>query len=371
MSAALSPRARRNSIRIIPFGVIWLALAQVFLISDYAATGSWSDVPDTAIVLDPTIYVFATVAVTLVGLLVGAVEVLLLDDLFASRSLSEKLIGKTLFYAALLTLVMVVTFPIAAAMEMDVSLADPRVWDRLRAFLVSKTGLGTGVQLTTSLVASLFYSEISAHMGPRVLLDFMTGRYHTPRAERRIFLFSDMKSSTRIAEHLGHARYFELLRAYYDAMADAIVDFGGEVYQYVGDEIVLSWPEETGLREDGCVRCVYRMQHDLRARAAEFEREFGVVPEFRAALQLGPVTTGEIGTLKKEIVFTGDILNQTARIQALCGQLGADVVIGDELHARLSTPESWTVRALGRHVLRGKAEPTELFALGEAPPSDS
>lgn len=363
MRSRLSPKTRRNLTRILPFGVIWLLLAQVFLISDYGAAGGFANVPETAIELDPGIYLFASLAVAVVGLLVGSVELLYLNRLFTARSLSEKIIGKTVFYMVLLTGVILATYPIAAAMEMDASLTDPRVWERLQEFLVSKTSLSTGVQLTTSLVASLFYAEMSDHLGHQVLTNFLTGRYHTPTAERRVFLFSDMKSSTRIAEELGHARYFEMLRAYYESLADAIVDHGGEVYQYIGDEIVLSWPEEVGLREDGCIRCVLRMKSDLGVRAPWFKHHFGVVPDFKAGLQLGSVTTGEIGALKKEIVFTGDVLNQTARIQGLCDEMAADVLVGGELRARLTEADGWRFRPLGRHVLRGKEQPVELFAL--------
>src|SRR6056297_2721965 len=115
-------------------------------------------------------------------------------------------------------------------------------------------------------------------MGPHVLRNFLTGRYHTPKEERRVFLFSDMKSSTTIAERLGHARYFVLLRAYYDALADAIVEHGGEVYQYIGDEIVVSWPDAVGLRDGHCLRCVLRMKRDLRQKAEWFEERFGLAP---------------------------------------------------------------------------------------------
>jgi adenylate cyclase len=363
VSTRLSPRTRRNLLRILPFGVIWFGLAQVFLISDYAATGSFSDVPDTAIVLDPGIYLFATLAVTVVGCLVGAVELLFLNDLLSRYSLAVKLVGKTVFYGLLLGGVILVTFPVAAALEMGTGLRDPQVWARLESFLVSKTSLATGVQLTTSLVASLFYAEIAEHMGPQVLADFLTGRYHTPKEERRVFLFSDMKASTTIAERLGHRRYFEFLEAYYRALADAIVDHGGEVYQYVGDEIVVSWPEEAGVRDGACLRCVLAMKGDLEERAEEFQGRFGVVPDFRAGLQVGPATTGELGALKKDIVFSGDVLNQTARIQALCKLHEVDVLVGGALRRGLDGQGAFRFRPLGRQLLRGRDEAVEVFAV--------
>ena len=363
MQLRLTPKTRRNILRIVPFGVIWLLMDHVFLISNYAAAGSLSAVSHEAIQLDAGIYVFASLAVAAVGCLVGVVELLFLNRAFATRSLGAKLVGKTLFYVAFLTGVVVVLYPIAAAMEMGTGLSDARVWERLGAFAVSKESLSTGVQLTASLVASLFYAEISEHMGSNVLTNFLTGRYHTPKEERRVFLFSDMKASTTIAERLGHARYFELLRAYYDALADAIIDHGGEVYQYIGDEIVVSWPEETGLRDGNCICCVLQMKRDLRGEAEWFEERFGVAPEFKAGLQVGAVTTGEIGALKREIVFTGDVLNQTARIQGLCNAHGVDILVGDALRARLGAGDGWAFRSLGGQVLRGKDRPVEVFAL--------
>ncbi len=360
----LSPTVRRALRRVVPFGVIWFVLAQVFAISDYAAGGGAVATTDgSAIEVDAGVRLFANLAVAVVGCLVGAVELLFLNRRLAARSLGTKLVAKTLFYTIFLTGVVVVTFPVAAALEMGTGLADPRVWDRLQAFAISKESLSTGVQLVTSLVVSLFYAEISEHMGPRVLTNFLIGRYHTPKEERRVFLFSDMKSSTSITERLGHARYFEFLRAYYNALAGAVVDHEGEVYQYIGDEIVVSWTETDGLRDANCVRCALAMKRDLRGRAAWFEDRFGVAPDFRAGLQVGPVTTGEIGALKKEIVFTGDVLNQTARIQALCKPLGADILVGDELASRLGDGEGWGVRSVGHQELRGKDQPVELFAL--------
>jgi adenylate cyclase len=105
------------------------------------------------------------------------------------------------------------------------------------------------------------------------------------------------------------------------------------------------------------------MKADLRERSAWFADRFGQVPDFKAGLQLGPVTTGEIGALKKETVFTGDVLNQTARIQGMCTEMATDVLVGDELRERLAETDGWTFRPLGSRRLRGKEQSVELFAL--------
>lgn len=367
MLNALSPRARRNLVRILPFGLIWFVFSQVFLISDYAAVGDLNDIPDTAIRLDFGVYFFASLAVTLVGLLVGTIELVYLHDRFSDKSLSRKIVYKLAFYSLLMLAITVVTFPIAASLELDVNLWDARVWDKLGAFLVSKTHLSTAVQMSASLGASLFFAEISEHMGHGVLANFFTGKYHTPKEEVRIFMFSDMKASTQIAEQLGHIRYFELLKAYYADLSEGIVAHAGEIYQYVGDEVVVSWPLARGVRDHNCLRCFFAMKQDLRKRAPWYREHFGVVPDFRAGLHVGAVTTGEIGALKREIIFTGDVLNATARIQGLCKAHGVDVLLSGDLVRQLHPALAFALRPLGRRVLRGRQREVELYTLAGAP----
>lgn len=365
MLKRLSPTTRRNIIRILPFGVIWFAFSLIFLISDYAAVGDQSGVPTSAIQLDLGIFFFASLAVSVVGLLVGTIELVYLNDRFASKSLTQKIVYKTLFYSLLLFAVTLTTFPIAASMELDAHLWDERVWDKLVAFLVSKTHLNTAIQLSTMLGASLFYAEISEHMGHGVLLNFFTGRYHRPKEETRIFLFSDMKSSTQIAEQLGHSRYFDLLRAYYVDLSDGIITHAGEIYQYVGDEVVVSWPIEEGLKHQHCINCFFAMKEDLRQKGGWYQQQFGLVPDFKAGLHVGTVTTGEIGALKKEIIFTGDVLNATARIQGLCNRYDVDLLVSGDLLECLDLGATYTIQSLGRRKLRGKAQEIELFTLAQ------
>lgn len=363
----LSPGARLKIIRILPFGIIWLLFDQIFFISDYSARGNFEGIPDTAIQVDLSILVFGSVAVTIVGLLVGTVEVVYLNHRFATKTLVQKVVYKTLFYSVLLLGVILITFPVAVSMELNTSLLNGLVWERLETFLLSTSLLNTVVQLSTMLGASLFYSEISEHIGHGVLVKFLTGRYHTPKEETRIFMFSDMKSSTRIAEQLGHGRYFELLRAYYQDLSRGIMSNAGEIYQYVGDEVVVSWPVESGLRDNNCIDCFFEMKADLMAKAEWYRREFGVAPDFKAGLHIGNVTTGEIGALKKEIMFTGDILNATARIQGLCNKHEVDLLVSGDLLSRLQLDTGVEVESLGQCELRGKTKRVELHTIMNRP----
>ena len=55
----------------------------------------------------------------------------------------------------------------------------------------------------------------------------------------------------------------------------------------------------------------------------------------------------EIGGVKREIFFTGHVLDAPARIQGLCNSCGVDPLLSGELPERLPLGEPYTARALG------------------------
>jgi adenylate cyclase len=213
------------------------------------------------------------------------------------------------------------------------------------------------------IVVSQFYTEVGENIGLGVLNNFFTGKYHSPKEESRIFMFLDIKSSTSIAERLGHIRYFEMLRDYYADLSDCIVKYSGEIYQYVGDEIVVSWTLKKGLHNKNCIQCFFAMKNAITQQAVRYNEKFGLVPEFKAGFHFGKVTTGEIGIIKKEIIFTGDTLNTTARIQGLCNAYKTDILLSDALIKELNLGSSFQVKTLGENELRGKDEKIALFTI--------
>ena len=363
----LSPKFKRNIARILPFGIIWLLFGLIFLGVEYAATKDYDTTPVAVISMNPEVFVFAILAVTAVGLLIGVIELLFLNRIFAKSSFLKKIIGKLVIYSLFLFLIICITYPVAASLELKTNVLDGRVWNKFYEYLESVAFLSTGFQMAISLGASLFYAEISENIGHGVLANFIIGKYHRPKEEDRIFMFLDMKSSTTVAEKLGHIKYFELLKEYYYCLSDAVIQHSGEIYQYVGDEMVVSWKYKTGIKNNNCLNCFFAMKADLITQHPAFIKKFGVSPGFKAGLHYGTVTAGEIGTVKKEIIFTGDVLNTTARIQALCNEHGVDILISEDLLMILDTASAFSIKSLGNNALRGRQESMELYTVLDSP----
>ncbi len=94
----------------------------------------------------------------------------------------------------------------------------------------------------------------------------MRGRYHRPRAEERFFLFIDIVGSTPVAEKLGALSVHRYLDRIFQAASDPVDDYRGEVYQYVGDEMVVTWLVAGGRARREAARLPVRHRGGARAR---------------------------------------------------------------------------------------------------------
>lgn len=360
----LSPKVKRNIVRIIPFGVIWLVFSIVYTLLEKGLLGSLKNYPSTTNPYNFSRNIFFTPVFALfTGLAIGTFEVLYFNKFFVQKSFWKKIIYKALIYLATIIFFLTLTSIIANSLELQTTVSDQRVWNNARAFFTDYAFLSVGVYMAAVIIVSQFYAEVSENIGQVVLANFFTGKYHQPQEEERIFMFLDMRSSTHIAEKLGHIRYFEMLKAYYSDLSDPIIAYSGEIYQYVGDEIVVSWTLKNGLNKDNCIQCFFAMKAAVRKQAAKYHERFGLLPEFKAGFHLGKVTTGEIGVIKKEIIFTGDVLNTAARIQGLCNTYEVDILVSDSLIKKLDLAGPFQTRSLGENELRGRNEKIELFTV--------
>jgi adenylate cyclase len=208
------------------------------------------------------------------------------------------------------------------------------------------------------------YNMFSRLVGRNVLRYFLTGKYHRPVEEGRIFMFLDLKGSTEIAEKLGDLAYQDFLNDFLFDITDSIVRTKGEIYKYVGDAVIVSWPVKVGLRQGNCIRCYQSICHTIRRLQNRYVQRYGIFPEFRAGLHGGTVVTCEIGDNKREIAFLGDVVNTAARLQEECKEQGVDCLISGELFQSLRkhTDTYWfRWEHIADVKLRGKEHETELI----------
>ena len=362
----MTPRKRRFILQIIPFGVLWAVFGLIYALIEKGMLGDSTHYPSTGNPYDfSSGLISGLVLSTFTGLTIGVFEVRYLNRFFARQSFGMKIACKALVYLTIITVFLIVTATLNNVQKFDTTISDSVVWNGTWNFVSSFAFWSVAIFIAALMVIALFYSDISDNLGQGVLYNYLTGKYHRPVEEERIFMFLDMKSSTAFAERLGHVRYFEMLKAYYADLSDSIIENAGEIYQYVGDEIVVSWTIDEGLRNNNCIRCFFAMRAALARESRQYQLTYDLVPTFKAGMHCGNVTTGEIGVIKKDIIFTGDVLNTTARIQGLCNDHGVDILVSGQLAKKLAPDPSFQVTALGQSALRGRDEKVVLFTLDQ------
>ena len=202
------------------------------------------------------------------------------------------------------------------------------------------------------------------------LLKYIIGRYHHPKEVMQAFCFIDLKGSTAITEKIGDEKYAHFLKDYYSDISDAILLTDAEVYQYVGDEIVLSWNYDTGFRNNNIINCYFLMKQHIENLKDSYLEKYGCFPEFRAGLHGGKVIVTWVGKVKKEIVYIGDVLNTTARIQEDCKRLGRDFLVSGTLLNEIADLGDIKAEFVEETVPRGKVQQVKLYSLELAQPED-
>lgn len=237
---------------------------------------------------------------------------------------------------------------------------DPKIGISTKGFF------NINVYALTAILFITFIRQVNRTLGQNALLFFLTGKYHSPVEENRVFMFLDLKASTTIAEKLGHNRYHLFLNDFFYDITPAIVESKGEIYQYVGDEVVVTWTKDRGLRGAECINCYFRVAAAIATVSHRYEEKYGIVPEFKVGYHYGTVTAGLIGDIKREIVFHGDTVNTAARIRSECSAVKRDLLLSGQLLDKLSISSDLTAENMGKIKLRGKEEEIELYSIKEA-----
>ncbi|WP_298902596.1 adenylate/guanylate cyclase domain-containing protein [uncultured Psychroserpens sp.] len=213
------------------------------------------------------------------------------------------------------------------------------------------------VNFTINLV-----TYIDLTLGKGNLLKMMTGKFYTPRERMKIFMFLDLKSSTTYAEKLGHVKYSKLIQdCFYDL---AIVDkYKATIYQYVGDEAVLTWNMNTGIKNNNCIESFFAFKESLLKRKSYYLKTYGVIPEFKAGLNAGKIMLTEVGVFKREIAYHGDTINTTSRLEGECNRLDAEMIISKEVLDQIQEDKNLKITYEDDILLKGKNKKVKMYSV--------
>lgn len=294
---------------------------------------------------------------TLMGLFFAVVHYFSERPALRRRSFGAIILIKTLLYLVALALVSVLVFGFFSIIGLLPTLTDQQ-WSMV---LAPRFSISVLVYLAFCTVLINLLTEVRRKLGPGVLSQLMTGHYYHPREEDRVFLFLDLKGSTTLAERMGHKQYSQFIRSCFSDLSDVVLHFDAQIYQYVGDEIVLSWSADQSQAEDLMTKLFLEYKELLESKSDHYRERFGDVPVFRGGAERGLVIATEVGDVKREIAYHGDVLNTAARLQALCKEYDVDFLVSGQVKEALTHPVHTVHR--GALELRGKSERVDAYSV--------
>ena len=358
---------RKTHLNKILFLVGYWTLAAVFYVSFEAAT------LDGCSVIGRPFDFSISLAVAMLGTIfpstaIASFEILYFNKLLRRKPFGIALIHKTSFYLISIFVFSSVAVISSFSLILEKSLFHTEVIDSFAAYLNSPGFIIMMVFWGLVVMSGIFIIHINDYFGQGVLVNFLLGRYHSPKEEVRIFMFMDLKSSTSYAEEYGHIKYSHLIQDCFYDLTDIVYKRCAKVYQYVGDEVILTWKIDNGIENCNCIQTFFDFDRVIKKKKNYYTEKYGLLPEFKAGLHYGDVIITEIGGAKEEIAYHGDTVNTAARIQSVCNERGKRLVVSAELLSILqdkNLDEKYRIESEGVTKLKGKRHSIGIFSVEE------
>ncbi|MEL6669885.1 MAG: adenylate/guanylate cyclase domain-containing protein [Bacteroidota bacterium] len=190
----------------------------------------------------------------------------------------------------------------------------------------------------------IFTRQISKKLGQGVLFSYISGRYHRPKEVERIFMYLDLRGSTPIAEKLGGVDFHHFMHDFYGDITESILAVKGSIYDYIGDKLIVAWDMQKGIENCNCILAYFNVKHKIFKIREKYINKYGIVPRFSASFHCGEVIIGELGDIKSQIIYQGEVLYQTAAIEKLFGKYAPeeDILISEPLVQKLKLPKLYS-----------------------------
>ncbi len=224
------------------------------------------------------------------------------------------------------------------------------------SIIFSKEFISIFIEIFIITFFIVFFIELEKHLGDHFIFNFFFSKYKKPIEENRVIMFLDLKDSTSIAEKIGNKAFVSFINYCYKIMSKSVIKNKATILKYVGDEVILTWKERKGIQNSNCVNMYFDFFDDLEKHKNDFIERYGIFPVFKAGLHSGEVTAAFLGSIKKQMDYSGDVMNTTARIQGVCNQYDANVLISSDLASLMPETEAFVYSKIGEVQFKGKAE---------------
>jgi adenylate cyclase len=216
-------------------------------------------------------------------------------------------------------------------------------------------------QTDKRFVKELFGRYVSPQISKEIVSMANEGGLKLGGEEREVtVLFADIRNFTTISEKMTPDGVVKMLNSCLPILIDAIVQNGGLVNKFAGDNLMGVWnaPQSQAEHPKLAVKAALEGQQKM-AELCRNNPELSNV-QFGIGINTGKALAGNVGSLgRAEYTVIGDEVNLASRICSVTP--GGDVYIGPETYNQ--TKQYFSVEALEPQIFKGKTKPIIIYKI--------
>jgi adenylate cyclase len=175
-------------------------------------------------------------------------------------------------------------------------------------------------------------------------------------------LFSDIRGFTTLSESMSPQELVNHLNVYLTAMTDLILDYGGTLDKYVGDEVMCFWGAPLPQADHAVLSCKCALRQMQRLKELNATWPEAIRINIGIGLNSGIMTVGNMGSpLRMNYTLMGDNVNLGARLEGTNKEYGTNIIISEFTYGLVK--DKFVVRELDNIRVKGKNKPVLIYEL--------
>lgn len=302
---------------------------------------------------------------SIVGFVISILELLVFDNRVRKLRFIALVLLRTSLYVIFIPTVIFLELITARVIRFGMSYQEIYNSEEFQNYLLKEDFLVAIVYTVGLAFLVNFTYQVSRKMGQGMLWSYISGKYKRPVTEDRVLMFVRLANANKVINELGSSKFLQFLNEVIFDITEPVLLYHGIIYEYVEDECVISWEMDDAVRNANCLRAIFEVQKVIDRKQKSYLSTYGLIPALEIALHTGTVLQTEVGSLKSEIAFYGDVMNITSRILAKCPELSSNILISNELIYKMEPSTFYSSESKGEFILKGRSQPIELFSISK------
>lgn len=181
-------------------------------------------------------------------------------------------------------------------------------------------------------------------------------------SERRemAFLFTDIRGFTSLCEDKEPEMVVSLLNKYLEIQAKAVLDNGGDIDKFVGDEVMAMF--EGPQKEMNACRAALEIKAVMSKEHDDTLSEFGADIAVGLGINTGPVIFGSVGARdRRDFTSIGDTVNLASRLESANKTYGTSSLISEAVFTKVEN--AFICREIDLITVKGKEQPVRIYEI--------